>query len=162
MKISSITLGLLSCLFLMQTATAEPADKFKPLEAETFSEIKQSNSGHAFLVSLWSIDCAPCRLELALLGDLKKTNPQFPLVLISTDSLEERETANYILEEYSLEGLVSWMFADNFIEPLRYSIDPNWYGELPRTYLYDANHVATAHSGVLTPELLEDFQGMIP
>jgi thiol-disulfide isomerase/thioredoxin len=132
-------------------------DNFEPLTAESFAKIKADYKGKPFLLSLWSIDCAPCRLELELLGEQKHKDASFPLVLISADSLEQRETAFYILEEYSLDGLTSWMFADNFSERLRYSIDPNWYGELPRSYLFDASHAAFAHSGVLTQQQLASF-----
>lgn len=136
-------------------------DNFEPLNVQTFEEIKSDYNGKPFLLSLWSIDCAPCRLELKILGELKRKDPSFPLVLISADSLEHRETAFYILEEYSLEKQVSWMFADNFSEPLRYSIDPNWYGELPRSYLFDSSHNAVAHSGVLTEKQLTLFLSTI-
>lgn len=133
------------------------ADSFEPLGLDTFAEIKADYAGRPFLLSLWSIDCAPCRLELKILGELKKKDPSFPLVLISADSLEQRETAYYILEEYLLADVTSWMFADNFTERLQYSIDPSWYGELPRSYLFDASHQASAHSGVLTEEQLASF-----
>lgn len=137
------------------------ADNFEPLGLDTFAEIKASYAGRPFLLSLWSVDCAPCRLELKILGELKAKDPSFPLVIISADSLEQRETASYILEEYGLENVTSWMFADNFTERLRYSIDPNWYGELPRSYLFDATHQAISHSGVLTKEQLAVFSTMI-
>lgn len=148
---------------LLTVDNLEPStiDSFAPLTAETFAEIKAEYKDKPFLLSLWSIDCAPCRLELEILGDLKKKDPSFPLVLISADSLEQRETAFYILEEYSLNELTSWMFADNFSEPLRYSIDPNWYGELPRSYFFDAEHVATPHSGVLNDAQLVSFIEMM-
>lgn len=95
------------------------------------------------------------------MGELKRKAPSFPLVLISADSLEQRETAFYILEEYSLEKPVSWLFADNFSELLRYNIYPNWYGELPRSYLFDSSHNAVAHSGVLTEKQLTLFLSSI-
>jgi thiol-disulfide isomerase/thioredoxin len=142
---------------ILSTGQLAHADSFEAFGVDTFAEIKAAHSGQAFLLSLWSIDCAPCRIELEMLGELKKKDPSFPLVLISADSLEQRETAHYILEEYFLDGLTSWMFADNFSERLRYSIDPNWYGELPRSYLFDSAHVSTAHSGVLTEEQLAAF-----
>lgn len=136
-------------------------DNFEPLTVDTFAEIKAHYKGKPFLLSLWSIDCAPCRLELKLLGEIKKKNPSFPLVLISADSLEQRETAFYILEEYSLDENASWMFADSFSEPLRYSIDPNWYGELPRSYMFDSSHTAIAHSGVLTENQIGQFLSIL-
>jgi hypothetical protein len=109
------------------------------------------------VVSLWSVDCAPCRVELDMLGQMKKADPDFPLVVISTDSIEMREDAADILDEYQLAGETTWMFADSFVERLRFSIDPGWYGELPRSYFYDAEHNMMAHSGILTEEKFREL-----
>lgn len=133
------------------------ADNIQSFGTSTFAELKANFANQAFVVSLWSVDCLPCRVELEMLGELKKADPSFPLLLISTDSIENREEAVYILEEYELEGIESWMFADSFIERLRFSIDPAWHGELPRSYFYKADHSFTAHSGILTREKLMEF-----
>lgn len=124
---------------------------------QTFSELKAEFAGKPFVVSLWSVDCAPCRVELDMLGEMKKADPSFPLVVISTDSIEKREDAADILDEYQLADETTWMFADNFVERLRFSIDPGWYGELPRSYFYDADHNMTAHSGILTEDKLREL-----
>lgn len=133
------------------------ADNIQSFGTSTFSELKADLAGKPFVLSLWSVDCLPCRVELEMLGELKKEDPSFPLLLISTDSIENREEAVYILEEYELEGIKSWMFADSFIERLRFSIDPAWHGELPRSYFYSADHSFTAHSGILTREKLMEL-----
>jgi len=127
----------------------------------SFAELKTELSGQPFVVSLWSVDCLPCRVELEMLGELKKQNPSFPLVLISTDSIEQREEAIYILEEHALDAIDSWMFADAFVERLRFSIDPSWHGELPRSYFYAKDHSFTAHSGILTREKLLELSGFL-
>jgi hypothetical protein len=134
-------------------------DKLHAFGISSFAELKTELSGQPFVLSLWSVDCLPCRVELEMLGELKKQDPSFPLVLISTDSIEKREEAIYILEEYALDGIDSWMFADAFVERLRFSIDPGWYGELPRSYFYDKDHSFIAHSGILTREKLLESAG---
>lgn len=144
------------CIGLL-VSTAAFADSIQPLGTGTFAELKAGFEGKPFVVSLWSVDCLPCRVELELLGELKKEDPEFPLLLISTDAIEKREEAVYILEEYGLESIPSWMFADAFIERLRFSIDPSWHGELPRSYFYAADHSFQAHSGILTEEKLREF-----
>ncbi len=130
------------------------ADNIKPFNTESFKTLKEDFSSKPFVVSLWSVDCLPCRVELEMLGQLKKDDPDFPLILISTDTFDKHEEATFILEDYELDQIESWMFADAFIERLRFSIDPNWYGELPRSYFYNADHAFTAHSGILTRETL--------
>lgn len=130
------------------------ADNIQPFNTDTFKALKEDFAQKAFVVSLWSVDCLPCRVELEMLGQLKKEDPDFPLLLISTDTFDKHEEATYILEDYELDKIQSWMFADAFIERLRFTIDPNWYGELPRSYFYNADHAFTAHSGILTRETL--------
>ena len=87
------------CVGLLMSTVAL-ADSIQPLGTGTFTELKAGFEGKPFVVSLWSVDCLPCRVELELLGELKKQDPEFPLLLISTDAIEKREEAVYILEEY--------------------------------------------------------------
>ena len=147
----------LSAVFLSAIALSVHADNIQDFGTQSFAQIKQQYAGKAFVLSLWSIDCAPCRVELKLLGELKKRDPNFPLVVISTDPIENREEAADILDDYGLKDITSWMFADAFVERLRYSIDPTWHGELPRSYFFRADSSVESHSGVLTPEQLEGF-----
>lgn len=146
----------LSPAWIANAADTAP-DNIQHFGPQTFNEIKAAYAGKPFVVSLWSVDCAPCRVELDMLGQMKKADPSFPLVVISTDSIANREDAADILDEYQLAGETTWMFADNFVERLRFSIDPLWYGELPRSYFYDAEHGMTAHSGILTEEKLREL-----
>ncbi|MCY4265205.1 MAG: TlpA family protein disulfide reductase [Gammaproteobacteria bacterium] len=142
---------------LVLTLVINPAshgDNFKPFTAESFAGIKQEFLDSEFLLGLWSVDCPPCLVELNMMGDLLKKYPDLPFVLISTDPIDERNTALTLLEDYELDQRESWMFADSFIERLRYSIDPGWYGELPRSYFFDSNHQRQSHSGIMTLDLL--------
>jgi thiol-disulfide isomerase/thioredoxin len=150
------TAVLLSAAHIALADTA-PADNIQRFGPQTFAEIKAQFANKPFVVSLWSVDCAPCRVELDMLGKMKQADPDFPLVVISTDSINMREDAADILDEYQLAGETTWMFADSFVERLRFSIDPGWYGELPRSYFYDAEHNMMAHSGILTEEKFREL-----
>lgn len=140
---------------ILTIGSASHADSFRPFTADSFEEIKASFADGEFLVGLWSVDCPPCLVELDMMGEVLKLNPDLPFVLISTDSIENRKFAAEFLEDFDLHQVESWMFADNFEERLRYSIDPNWFGELPRSYFFDSNHQMNAHSGIMTAELLQ-------
>ena len=153
----------LSALLLLMTMLAcsvsaqAQQDNFKPFTADSFAEIKASFAGQEFLLGLWSVDCPPCLVELDMMGELLTLNPDLPFVLISTDPIEERGAAAEFLEDFGLAGYESWMFADSFTERLRFTVDPAWYGELPRSYFFDSNHQQQSHSGIMTPELLESW-----
>jgi thiol-disulfide isomerase/thioredoxin len=128
-----------------------------PFVAETLAEIQQEYAGRPFLLALWSVDCPPCMAELSMLGRLRKEHPDLPLVLVSTDPVEQRDDAEDFLLDYQLTDMRSWMFADPFAERLRFTIDPQWYGELPRSYYYDASHQPEAHSGMLTEAQVREW-----
>tara|TARA_R110002073_G_scaffold62594_2_gene156886 strand:- start:2376 stop:2846 length:471 start_codon:yes stop_codon:yes gene_type:complete len=142
---------------LIFVAPIAGADNLKAFTAESLAEIKASLEGQEFLLGLWSVDCPPCMVEMELMAKLIELNPEIHYVLVSTDSIEQKDYSLEFLEDVGLEGKESWMFADSFVERLRFSIDPNWYGELPRSYYFDSDHRMQSHSGIVSQELLQDW-----
>lgn len=142
---------------LLCFSASAAADHFKPFTAESFEQIKSSFEGQEFLLGLWSVDCPPCLVELDFMGKLLELNPDIPYVLVSTDPIEDREYSDEFLQDFGLTEMESWMFADSFVEKLRFSIDANWYGELPRSYFFDSNHEMKSHSGIVSKELLSEW-----
>ena len=142
---------------LVLFSVAAQADNFKAFTADSFQEIKSSYEGEEFLLGLWSVDCPPCLVELEFMDKLLELNPNLPYVLVSTDPIEQREYSQEFLEDFGLTEMESWMFADSFVEKLRFSIDANWYGELPRSYFFDNEHEMKSHSGIISRELLSDW-----
>ncbi len=132
-------------------------DNIQAFDGQSFAQIKEDFAGKPFVLSLWSIDCAPCRVELKLLGEIKQRHADFPLVIISTDLLEDREEALDNLDSSNVAEYQSWRFADAFVEKLRFSIDPLWHGELPRSYFFAQDHSFESHSGVLSEEQLAKY-----
>ena len=151
------TIGCIAFAATISMPRLAAADNFRPFTADSFSEIQSRFEGKEFLLGLWSVDCPPCLVELKMMGEVLALNPDLPFVLVSTDSIETREDALEFLIDYNLHEIQTWMFADSFIERLRYSIDPNWYGELPRSYFFDTNHKMHSHSGIMTKDLLESW-----
>jgi thiol-disulfide isomerase/thioredoxin len=148
---------LLLLVAALLTVTTVRADNFKAFTSDSFEQIKAAYAGEEFLVGLWSVDCPPCLAELQFMGEVLKLNPDLPYVLISTDPIEDREFALDFLEDFQLADMESWMFADSFVERLRFSIDPGWYGELPRSYFFDASHSVKSHSGIVDKALLHSW-----
>ncbi len=148
--------ALLLAVLLFFSAPAA-ADQFKAFTVKSFEQIKASYAGQELLLVLWSVDCPPCLVELDFMRRLVELNPDIPYVLISTDPINDSETSSRLLEDFGLSETESWMFADSFVERLRLSIDPNWYGELPRSYFFDVNNKMRSHSGILSKELLSGW-----
>ena len=120
-------------------------------------QIRAAHAGRPFLLALWSLTCSHCQEELAQLGKLHEQRPELNVVLVSTDTPDDAATLTATLARHGLARAESWVFADGFAERLRFEIDPRWGGELPRTYLYAADHSARAVSGRLDPQQLEPW-----
>ena len=99
---------------------------------------------------IWSTDCPPCLAELQLVGEIKKENPKLNLAIISTNGIEEKAELDKILNRSSLTSVPSWAFSSKNSQQLKHSIDPRWYGEMPRSYFYDNQHKRKGYSGQLT------------
>jgi len=136
-----------SLALLLALTLPAAAQELKPFVAGSIKEITAARQGKPFILGMWSLTCAHCREEFALLSGLVKKHPDLDLVLIATDTPEESEAISATLRLSGLGGAEAWVFADPFAERLRFEIDPKWHGELPRTYLYDPSHKAQAFSG---------------
>jgi len=130
----------------------------KPFYHNSLKKIESSYLGQAFLLSVWSQECAPCIKELTILAELKAEYPDLNLVLISTDSIDNASINDSLLAKLGHSDTVnSWAYASEQAEKLRYSIDSNWYGEMPRSYFYDAKGERLATSGLLSEALLRSW-----
>lgn len=149
----------LGCAWLISSsAVAEQL----PFVATSMQQIERERAGERFIAVLWSTDCAPCRTELRLLSDLQRTEPELDIVLIATDPIEERALVLDVLSGYRFVAVESWIFADRNAEKLRYAVDPEWFGEMPRAYLYEADSSRRGISGALREELLLEWLAASP
>jgi len=102
----------------------------------SYAQIIETHKTHVFFVSLWSIDCPPCREELPEMAAYFSRHPEISLVLISTDGKDLAAEVERVLQQNGLADAESWIFAEDFVERLRYEVDNTWHGELPTSYFY--------------------------
>ena len=88
---------------------------------------------------------------------IRRRYPALPIVLVATDSPSDSKAVLRFLSQYDPGRVETWIFADGFGERLRFSVDPKWRGELPRTYFYDAANRVEAHSGRLDRARIDDW-----
>lgn len=129
----------------------------KSFSSDSLSDITSAKSDQPFMMVLWSIDCAPCMEELSLFRDFKNQLSKENIVFISTDGPESISAIQQTLVGNQLEQFENWVFSGEMVERIRYAIDPQWYGELPRTYFYGTEGNRKAHSGILTKKLLDQW-----
>ena len=143
----------LLALILLLISTSALAD-IRPFSVGSMAAIAGERSGRAFIFSFWSVTCAYCPVELKALGALRKRYPKLEVVLVATDSPAESALLSEMAKGYGLGDVAQWAFADQQAERLRFEIDRNWYGELPRTYFFDRQHQVESVSGVVPQERL--------
>ena len=151
-KLLLIAMFGLSPIILSSIVQAQQTQAF---ERGSLARIVDQHSGAPFVVSYWSIDCPPCFKELAMWSRLSQQYPSLSIVLISTDGWEMRHTVTESLSELSVSNLESWLYTEKNSDKLRFEIDPKWYGELPRTYFYDAAGEAKGVSGLIQQTKVE-------
>lgn len=146
----------LAVLFALAAASSF-AGELRPFTADSLAAIQKQHAGRPFILTLWSLTCHHCTKELQMLGRLVRADRQLPLAIVSTDSPAEAREIKAALKRFGLARIDTWVFADAVPERSRFAIDPAWRGELPRTYLFDAAHRRTAHSGLLDEARLKEW-----
>lgn len=131
------------------------AQELRPFVRGSYQQIVSARQGKPFIVSFWSLSCGYCMAELAMLKKLSKRYPKLDLVHVSTDTPEEEKHVFSTLRKIASSKAEVWLFADSFADRLRFEVDKNWQGELPRTYFYSSNGDVTAISGQIEQKEVE-------
>jgi thiol-disulfide isomerase/thioredoxin len=146
-------LGVVS-MFVAAVAVADHI-LIRPFDADSMTTLRTQYAGKPFVLAFWSTTCEPCRKEMTLWRGLKLRYPRMPIVLVAADGPGEQAAVTAFLMRYNPGPVQHWMFADEFAERVRYSVDKSWRGEMPRTYFYDGTHTAEAYSGLLDRRVVE-------
>lgn len=147
--------SLVALMFTLFTGAYAMAGPVQPFGAGSLAEIQQRHDGKPFVLLFWSVDCASCIKEMDGLATTLAGHPELRLVMVATDDIGDSDQVDAVLKKHHLDNVESWAFADANAKKLRYGIDPSWFGELPRSYFYDAKHQRKSQSGFLKPEQLE-------
>lgn len=135
---SVLALSVASVLTVKAWAETPPPQPTAPFVKGSLEEITRERAGKPFLLVFWSMYCAPCVEEMDTWKALRETRPDFDLVMVSTDPIEKADKLAYVLDLKGLTGVENWAFADAMTARVRFSVDPQWRGELPRIHFVDA------------------------
>ena len=64
-----------------------------------------------------------------------------------------------MLDRYAIAG-PRYAYGNDSPEAIAYAIDPNWAGELPRTFLFNGNGKKEKISGVISPQIAAKATGL--
>ena len=130
---------------------------FMPFDMNTRKVIEKRYIDQPLIISFWSIDCPYCIGDLKKLGKALSKNTNVKLITVCVDGKESAKKAERILNQANLPKHEQYQYAEVDEDRLRYNIDPAWYGELPRTYFYDATHQVTPLSGKISNSFLDKW-----
>lgn len=140
----------LSLCFIFYSVNVLASSSNKVFEQDSLASITQERQGQPFILLLWSVDCPPCMKELATIQKLEQQFGPLAITYVATDGIDNLSNINKTLKSFQLEQRNHWVFTTHMSDRLRYAIDPNWYGELPRAYFYKDAVNRTAHSGIIS------------
>ncbi len=138
---------LTGLILLFATAAVHAGPELRRFDSDSYQAIVEAHRGEPFLLVFWSLECPPCYKELQMLGEAG-AGEAFAAVFVSTDGPAEEARITETMQRFGLERAESWVFDGNPPQ-LRFSIDRTWYGELPKSYLFDASHQRKAITGLL-------------
>ena len=144
-------------LFLLFVSNLSFAYDFMPFDMNTRQVIEKRYIDQPLIISFWSIDCPYCIDDLKKLGKALSKNTNVKLITVCVDGKESAKKAERILSQANLPKHEKYQYAEVDEDRLRYNIDPAWYGELPRTYFYDAAHQVTPLSGKISNSFLDKW-----
>ncbi|TPQ25842.1 TlpA family protein disulfide reductase [Methylomonas koyamae] len=130
----------------------------KPFIPGSYQQILAANAGKPLMLAIWSVDCPSCLKDMAAINQLHDKHPALKIVMLAADEGDALPEIQRIVDTHKLGSMENWAFSGDNPEKLRYEIDPAWYGELPRTYFFDAGHRRDGKSGAMT---LEEFEAQL-
>jgi thiol-disulfide isomerase/thioredoxin len=140
---------LLGLMLAPTMSSSAPVDDLHAFVRGSWAQLREAHAGQPLVVHFWGVTCGPCRAEMPEWGQFLKQHPNLPLVMIDADLVPNDATSvKSMLVKSGLGTAENWMFEDDFVERLRYEIDPRWQGDIPRTLLIARNGATTTIDGV--------------
>jgi thiol-disulfide isomerase/thioredoxin len=154
-----VALGLLVMCCSMSQAKNQPVN-YQVFSKSVFEAVKHQQLGKRWLMVLWSLDCPACFKELKLIQtlQLEQYGKALNVIFINADDTDEVNIERkQVLVSYEMSKFTNFYFADGQGDLSRYQIDPQWYGELPRSYFVDEQGKFHGKSGLLDEKLIKKW-----
>lgn len=148
---------LFPLLLIALAATAQAAG-LTPLDRAAARQLTDPGSHkQPTVVALWSAECSHCKKNLQLLAALVKSNPRLKVVTVAAEPAGDEHGG--LLDRHAPPG-PRYAYGSDSPEAIAYAIDPNWAGELPRTFLFDGTGRKEKVSGAISREMVGQATGL--
>jgi thiol-disulfide isomerase/thioredoxin len=157
MKFSAL-LSLAALALVATVLGAATEGELRPFKRGSWQEIRSAHAGQPIVVHFWGLTCGPCRVEMPRWGRLLQERPDLKLIAIDADLIpNEAGLVSEMLTKTGLAGAENWMFVDDFVERLRFEINPRWRGEIPMTLMIAGDGKITTIEGMADPAQVRDW-----
>ncbi len=116
----------------------------------SYQQLLKQHQNKPLMLTIWSTTCTSCMEKMPVLQALKNSWQDINIVMLAVDDLSNKIQVQAVLSEHGLADGDNWILADQNAQRVRYEIDPNWFGELPRTYFLNSEHEREGISGALS------------
>jgi thiol-disulfide isomerase/thioredoxin len=120
----------------------------KPIDADGLKKAIASEKGHVVVVNFWATWCIPCVQEFPALVHIQRRYGRDGLVVFAVSADVRRDVPGKVLPFLRRQHADFPQYLQHSEDPQDFidAFDPSWYGDLPRTFIYD-------RSGHLVKEL---------
>jgi thiol-disulfide isomerase/thioredoxin len=129
-----------AALLCVASSAPAKAPTVTPVDAAGLKRAVAARKGKVVVVNFWATWCVPCVKEFPELVRLHNKHKGNGLDLLTVSMDTAQDVRPKVVPFLAKQGVTSGAFvqkgnADAFIQAL----DPNWQGEVPRTYIYGRN-----------------------
>src|SRR5262245_1064098 len=106
------------------------------------------------VLNFWATWCQPCVEEIPSFIKLQKEHPEINVVGISMDELDHEPQVQIFARKHGMNYRVALREGDDF-EKMVNSIDPQWIGALPATFVFKNGTRVYSKTGLITEQELQ-------
>ncbi|PWT91521.1 MAG: hypothetical protein C5B54_05150 [Acidobacteria bacterium] len=138
---------LLIMAFALNTASAA----VPTIDDQAIARLPQQ--ADTVVVNFWATWCAPCIEEIPIFVRLHKNKPNIQIVGISMDNLDQQGVVDKFAKEKRMTYQIVLRQGKNF-ENMVNSLDPNWNGGIPATFVFHKGKRIFSKEGQITEKEL--------
>jgi thiol-disulfide isomerase/thioredoxin len=137
-------------LFLI--AACSSAIRLERLNDAAIAKLPSQNE--IVVLNFWATWCQPCVEEIPLFIKLQQQHPEIDVVGVSMDELDHEPQVQIFARKHGMNYRVALREGDDF-EKMVNSIDPQWIGALPATFVFKNGTRVYSKTGLITEQELE-------
>jgi thiol-disulfide isomerase/thioredoxin len=144
-----------SVLLLLFLCSGASSPKLEKLDDKQVSEL--AKVGDVVILNFWATWCAPCVEEIPVFVKIQKRFKNLKVIGVSMDELDDEQKIHQFLKEHPVNYRIA-LWTGNDLEKMVNSIDSNWNGPIPATFIYKKGKRVYSKVGQITEaELLRNI-----